>query len=74
MSTVPIENRANLPPDAFDRLAAALASQRSVKHAVDWLASHRPPIAPEDLVTQDEYSHDLIVAYPGGLYLSYDST
>jgi hypothetical protein len=26
------------------------------------------------MVTQDEFSHDFLVAYPGGLWLVYDST
>lgn len=72
--TFPIENRAGLPAEAFERLAGALARQRSIKHAVDWLAGHEPPLAPVGMVTQDEFSHDILVAYPGGLWLVYDST
>ena len=55
-------------------IAGALARQRSIKHAVDWLAAHDPPIAPAGMVTQDEFSHDILVAYPGGLWLVYDTT
>jgi hypothetical protein len=64
----------SLAPDEFARVAAALSQQRSIKHAVDWLARHDPPIAPAGMVTQDESSHDIFVAYPGGLWLVYDST
>jgi hypothetical protein len=69
----PVENRACLPIAAFDRLASVLAGQRSIKQALDWLLSHQPPIAPADIVTQDEFSHDILVPYIGS-WLVYDST
>lgn len=71
---VPVENRARLEADAFARLAGALARQGSIKQAIDWLAAHERRLAPTGLVTQDEFSHDVLVAYPGGLWLVYDST
>jgi hypothetical protein len=38
-----------------------------------WLATNR--VSPRaDMVTEDEYSHDILVVYPGGLWLVYDST
>ncbi len=72
--TFPIENRADLAPDTFARLAALLVGQRSIKHAIDWLVSHNPPLTLADMLTQDEYSHDFLVPYPGGLWLVYDAT
>ena len=70
----PVENRAGLPEDDFARLAGAVAGHRSMKHALDWLMAHVPPLELTDMVTQDEFSHDFVVAYPGGLWLVYDST
>ncbi len=71
---VAIENRAGLPDPAFAILAESLTRQTSIRHAIDWLTAHDPPIAPSGMVTQDEFSFDILVAYPGGLWLSYDST
>jgi hypothetical protein len=71
---VPVENRAGLPAADFDRLARAVAGHRSMKHTLDWLLRHVPPLELTDMVTQDEFSHDFLVAYPGGLWLVYDST
>jgi len=51
-----------------------VGEHRSIKHAVDWLVAHKPPLAPVGMVTQDEFSHDILVAYPGGLWLVYDTT
>jgi hypothetical protein len=70
----PIENRAGLTPDEFAPLTTAVAGHRSIKHAIDWLAGHSPPLAPADMLTQDEFSHDVLVPYAGGLWLVYDVT
>jgi hypothetical protein len=70
----PIENRADLAPEAFAKIAGTVASHSSIKHAVDWLRGHNPPLAPSGMVTQDEFSHDILVAYSGGLWLVYDTT
>ena len=70
----PIENRAILPIAQFERLRQALLQHRSIKHALDWLQSHRPPLTVSDMNTQDEFSHDVLVDYPGGLCLVYDVT
>jgi hypothetical protein len=73
-TTFPIENRAGLSPEGFARIAEAAANHRSIKHAIDWFVRQNPPLVPADMVTQDEFSHDILVAYPGGLWLVYDST
>ncbi len=70
----PIENRANVAPKVFARIAQELAGHRSIIHAVGWLARQNPPLVPTDMVTQDEFSHDILVAYLDGLWLVYDST
>jgi hypothetical protein len=44
-----------------------VATHISIKLAIDWIAAHNPPLVPAGMVTQDEYSHDFLVAYPGGL-------
>ncbi len=66
-SPVPVENRAELPAADFAALAQVVSAQRSMKHVLDWALGQRPPLALADVVTQDELSHDLLVAYPGGL-------
>ena len=73
-ASVPVENRAGLPDADFAALARAVAGHRSMKHALDWLLGHAPPLDLTDMVTQDEFSHDFLVPYPGGLWLVYDST
>jgi hypothetical protein len=69
-----LENRAHLPKDKFDPLAQVVAEHRSIKHALDWLQSLEPPLTFSDIVTQDEFSHDILIEYLQGLYLVYDVT
>jgi hypothetical protein len=69
-----LENRAGLPEQNFVQLARQVAAQHSMKQALDWLLGQAPPLALTDMVTQDEFSHDFLVAYPGGLWLVYDSS
>ncbi|MGC8638980.1 MAG: hypothetical protein ACP5XB_03770 [Isosphaeraceae bacterium] len=71
---VPVENRARLTAESLSPLRNSLADHRFIKRAVDWLAAHDPPIAPTGMVTRDEFSHDILVPYPGGLWLVYDSS
>lgn len=70
----PIENRAHLPADEFEGLAIILSTQTSIKHALDWLLSLTPPCPPVDMVTQDEFCHDILAPLPYGPWLVYDST
>jgi hypothetical protein len=73
-SDTPIENHAHLDPATFAELARAVASHRSIKHALDWLIAQSPPLSFSDMVTQDEFSHDILAELPGGLHLVYDIT
>jgi hypothetical protein len=72
--TLLIENRAKLPENEFRRIAGMIEQHQSIKSAIDWMANHDPKLAPGGMVTQDEFSHDILVTYPGGLWLVYDST
>ncbi len=57
-----VENRAHLPEPIFNPLAQVVAAHRSIKHALDWLTSLQPPLSFSDIVTQDEFSHDILAA------------
>jgi hypothetical protein len=44
-------------PDLADRLNGF----RTLEHLLDWLKAEGRPLATLDLVTQHEYSHDLLI-------------
>ncbi|WP_169972767.1 hypothetical protein [Tautonia rosea] len=71
--SVPIENRAGLTDPEFGPLAAELAGHATMTRALPWFSTQTPPIAPDGMVTQDEFSFDILVPFREGLYLAYDS-
>jgi hypothetical protein len=71
---IKLENRAGLNGEPYMALIREISGQSSIRHVVDWLGHHQPPLKMEDMVTQDEFSHDIMVPYRDGLYLVYDST
>ena len=71
---IKLENRAGLDDEPFMTIVREISGQCSIRHVVDWLGRHRPPLKIEDMVTQDEFSHDIMVPYREGLFLVYDST
>ena len=74
MELLPVENPANLPAEVFDPIRGAVQAHSTLERALAWFFSQVPPLAPEDLVAQDEFSYDLLVPYHGGLYLAYDTS
>jgi hypothetical protein len=74
MTSFPIENRACLDAGAFAGLSAILTGHRSFKSALDWALTRKPPLHLEDVLAQDEFSHDSILSGLDGLWLVYDVT
>jgi hypothetical protein len=66
--------RVGLPADDLARLAAATAEHHTLGDVVRWAARQSPPRAIVDVVTQDEYTHDVVVPLTGALHLVYDTT
>jgi hypothetical protein len=51
-----------------------VGGDRSTKHALDGTVKHSPPFTPAGVVTQDGFSHDILVALSVGQLLVYDTT
>lgn len=66
-----LTDRAGLSPAELAELAAIVAGHRILAHVVRWCAAQGVPI--RDVVTQDEYTHDVVVPY-GRHFLVYDTT
>ena len=73
MSDIPLIDYANLDEPTRQRLAAAVARQTSLESVLNWGRAQRPPTDVESILTQDEYTHDVLVAFEGR-YLVYDTT
>lgn len=71
---VPIEDRAGVSSEVLTQLAAIVATQHTLHDVVTWGLARNPPRMVCDVVVQDEYTHDVVFPYEGGLYLVYDTT
>lgn len=66
-----LTDRAGLSPAELAELAQIVAGHHTLAHVVRWCAGRGQPI--RDVVTQDEYTHDVVVPY-GERWLVYDTT
>jgi hypothetical protein len=55
-------------------LRAVLLHQPTLDRVLAWGRSFTPPRRVEDVLTQDEYTHDVVFPWDGGRYLVYDTT
>lgn len=69
---VPLTDRVHLDAAERARLGALVADQTTLGDVLQWGLSQKPVIQPEEIVTQDEYTHDVVVPIRSPLYLVYD--
>ena len=69
-----LTDRAGLPAEELAQLTTRITGHPTLGHVVrDW-ATSTPPRAVLDVVTQDEYTHDIILVYRDEIHLVYDTT
>ena len=70
-----LTNHAALPPDALATVRDDIASHTTLERVLAWSRAAGAGAGVEEIVTQDEYTHDVVVRYRDtGLYLVYDTT
>jgi len=69
---IPITNQAQLSDTQVAKLAAEIGGQATLHDILDWGFAHKPVRRVEEIVTQDEYTHDVLVPLDAPLYLAYD--
>ena len=55
-------------------LADALAAHHTLEDALRWARAQNPALEVVAVVTQDEFTHDVVLADPKGRFLVYDTT
>jgi hypothetical protein len=58
----------------LEALGDAVRPLRSLGDLLDWARHLTPPVPSPLVLTQDEYTHDVLVPYPGGYWLDFDTT
>jgi hypothetical protein len=73
-----IENRAGLSDEQLTGIERELSGQRNLHDVMKWALSHPAGVFTQTViagvVVQDEFTHDVIVPWRGGLVLVYDTT
>jgi len=70
----PFRDRAHLAPDERTALEHAHVPLTTLGAVLDWARAQSPPLAVAEIVTQDEYTHDVILDFTAGRCLVYDTT
>ena len=68
------EVRGDVPASVVASIEAATSSHATLEDVVRWGLSQRTPRLVERVVVQDEYTHDVVLPWAGGVYLVYDTT
>src|SRR5712692_3375450 len=71
---VPVTDRSRLAMPAFGELAARVGQHVTLERILAWGRAEIPVRRVEEIVTQDEFTHDVLVALDAPLYLAYDVT
>jgi hypothetical protein len=46
----------------------------TLAEVLDWARRMTPPLVVTEIVTQDEYTHDIVLPFEGGHFLVFDAT
>lgn len=74
MREVPVTRHAAIPAAVFARLVSELRDQRTLADVLNWCRAQVPPRSVTEILTQDEYTHDVLIAYDEPIYLVFDTT
>ncbi len=67
-------NHARLPDATFRDLQGMVAGHASLDRVLEWGRTQTPARRVEEIITQDEFTHDVLVPLDNSQYLAYDVT
>jgi hypothetical protein len=76
MSTriVPVSAVGEIAPAFVARATEAFAHRHTLADVLAWAREQRPSVSVAEIVTQDEYTHDVVLPLDGGHFLVFDAT
>ena len=74
MRTVPISPVGSVPPALVARVQSAVGSSVTLADVLRWAREQEPPRAVAEIITQDEYTHDVVLPFEGEFFLAFDAT
>ena len=74
MREVPVTASGAIEPGIVEQLRRELGERQTLADVLDWARSQRPPRTIHEIVTQDEYTHDILIELEPRLWLVFDAT
>jgi hypothetical protein len=74
MRTVPVSAAGSVPPDVVTQASREVSHLPTLADVLAWARGHSPPLRVEEIVTQDEYTHDVVLPFDGRHFLAFDAT
>lgn len=74
MRAVPVTSIGLVPSEVSCQLASELSRLLTLADVFAWARRTAPPRQVEEIVTQDEYTHDVVLALDGRRFLVFDAT
>jgi hypothetical protein len=72
--TVPFRAVGPIAADVVARAAFELAHRYTLADVLAWARTQSPPRTVAEIVTQDEYTHDVVMPFDGSHFLALDAT
>ena len=63
-----------LTPAQHTRIAGIVSNHLTLERGLRHWLGQSPPVDVSDVITQDEYTHDVLIPLPDGLTLVYEAT
>ena len=74
MRPIPLHDYADLASAERSALTTAIQDLRTLADVLAWARTQNPPRSVAEIVTQDEYTHDVLLEASGQPYLAFDTT
>lgn len=65
---------AKTSPDERSFIERTFGHLTMLSQVLDWGRREQPPVVVADIITQDEYTHDVLLPFVHGRYLNFDTT
>jgi hypothetical protein len=74
MRAVPVSKAGAVESPVIALVAAEVSALLTLADVLAWARRHSPSLQVEEIVTQDEYTHDVVLPFDGRHFLAFDAT
>jgi hypothetical protein len=74
MKLVPVSAAGPVAPHILGVVTGEVGRLATLADVLAWAGRRSPPVRVEEIVTQDEYTHDVLLPFDGKHFLAFDAT